>query len=92
MIVMALPTKGLPGKKLVNYGRIKFYNIGPRSISNAKIKTVKLTVVVVVGYLVCSAPFVCVQVATSYTFFSLPLPERQNKLECLLSAILFGVL
>ena len=35
-----------------------------RTISNAKIKTVKLTVVVVVGYLVCSAPFVFVQLYT----------------------------
>jgi hypothetical protein len=40
-----------------------------RSISNAKIKTVKLTIVVVVGYLVCSAPFVCVQL---YTVFGTP--------------------
>ena len=39
-----------------------------RSISNAKIKTVKLTIVVVVGYLVCSAPFVCVQVCFSTNF------------------------
>ena len=35
-----------------------------RTISNAKIKTVKLTVVVVLGYLVCSAPFVFVQLYT----------------------------
>ena len=35
-----------------------------RTISNAKIKTVKLTVVVVLGYFVCSAPFVCVQLYT----------------------------
>ena len=32
-----------------------------RAISNAKIKTVKLTVVVVAGYLICSAPYVCIQ-------------------------------
>jgi len=35
-----------------------------RTISNAKIKTVKLTVAVVVGYLICSAPFVFVQLYT----------------------------
>ena len=32
-----------------------------QGISKAKIKTVKLTVVVIVGYIVCSAPFICVQ-------------------------------
>ncbi len=32
-----------------------------RTISNAKIKTVKLTIVVVLGYLCCSAPFVFIQ-------------------------------
>ena len=31
-----------------------------KAISNAKIKTVKLTVVVVAGFLICSAPFTCV--------------------------------
>jgi hypothetical protein len=35
-----------------------------RTISNAKIKTVKLTVAVVAGYLICSAPFVFVQLYT----------------------------
>ena len=32
-----------------------------KAISNAKIKTVKLTVVVVAGYLICSAPYICIQ-------------------------------
>ncbi|CAG2169399.1 unnamed protein product [Oppiella nova] len=41
--------------------------INPRShsiyrISKAKIKTVKVTVVVVICYIVCSSPFICVQV------------------------------
>ena len=40
-----------------------------KAISNAKIKTVKLTVVVVAGYLLCSAPFVCIQL---YTVFGKP--------------------
>ena len=42
-----------------------------RSISNAKVKTVKLTVVVVLGYMLCSAPFVCVQL---YTVLGNPSP------------------
>ena len=46
-----------------------------RTISNAKIKTVKLTVVVVVGYLVCSAPFVFVQL---YTVWGNP-PSKLRK-------------
>lgn len=33
-----------------------------RNISRAKIKTVKLTIVVILAYIVCSAPFVCVQI------------------------------
>lgn len=37
-----------------------------RAISNAKIKTVKLTVVVVAGYLICSAPFVCIQLYAAF--------------------------
>ena len=40
-----------------------------RAISKAKIKTVKLTVVVVAGYLICSAPYVCIQL---YTIFGNP--------------------
>ena len=35
-----------------------------RTISNAKIKTVKLTVVVVLGHLFCSVPYVFVQLYT----------------------------
>ena len=37
-----------------------------KAISNAKIKTVKLTVVVVAGYLLCSAPFVCIQLYVAF--------------------------
>ena len=48
-----------------------------RSISNAKIKTVKLTIVVVVGYLVCSAPFVCVQL---YTVFGTPSSSMRKQI------------
>eukprot|EP00095_Tigriopus_kingsejongensis_P010910 snap_masked-scaffold348_size200312-processed-gene-1.4 protein:Tk10910 transcript:snap_masked-scaffold348_size200312-processed-gene-1.4-mRNA-1 annotation:"vasopressin v1a" len=32
-----------------------------RGISRAKMKTVKLTVVVIMGYIICSTPFICVQ-------------------------------
>jgi hypothetical protein len=51
-----------------NEGRATF---APRSssikgISRAKIKTVKLTVVVIVGYIVCSAPFICVQLWATF--------------------------
>jgi len=49
-----------------------------RTISNAKIKTVKLTVAVVAGYLICSAPFVFVQL---YTVWAEPGESRQNALE-----------
>lgn len=35
-------------------------------LSRAKIKTVKLTVVVIVGYIVCSTPFICVQLWATY--------------------------
>ena len=35
-----------------------------RTISNAKIKTVKLTVVVVLGHLFCSVPYVFIQLYT----------------------------
>ena len=49
-------------------GRVTF---APRSssikgISRAKIKTVKLTVVVILGYIVCSAPFICVQLWATF--------------------------
>ena len=37
-----------------------------KGISRAKIKTVKLTVVVIVGYILCSAPFICVQLWTAW--------------------------
>ena len=33
-----------------------------RNISRAKIKTVKLTVAVIAGYIFCSAPFILVQI------------------------------
>ena len=38
-----------------------------RAISKAKIKTVKLTIVVVVGYLIYSAPYVCIQLYASFS-------------------------
>lgn len=37
-----------------------------RGISRAKIKTVKLTVVVILGYIVCSTPFICVQLFAAW--------------------------
>ena len=37
-----------------------------RNISRAKIKTVKLTIVVIAGYILCSAPFVFVQMWATY--------------------------
>ena len=40
-----------------------------KNISRAKIKTVKLTVAVIAGYVLCSAPFVCVQL---YAIFGSP--------------------
>ena len=40
-----------------------------KNISKAKIKTVKLTVAVIMGYILCSAPFVCVQL---YAIFGSP--------------------
>mgnify|MGYP001318735381 CR=1 FL=1 len=40
-----------------------------KNISRAKIKTVKLTVAVIMGYILCSAPFVCVQL---YAIFGSP--------------------
>ena len=40
-----------------------------KNISRAKIKTVKLTVAVIAGYILCSAPFVCVQL---YAIFGSP--------------------
>ena len=43
-----------------------------RTISNAKIKTVKLTVVVVLGHLFCSVPYVFIQL---YTVWGNPTPE-----------------
>lgn len=50
-----------------------------RTISNAKIKTVKLTVVVVLGYLACSAPFVFVQLYTAWgNVDSIKRKSRQN--------------
>ena len=57
--------------------------VGPRShsirtISNAKIKTVKLTIVVVAGYFICSAPFVCVQL---YTVWGNPNSKDRKKKE-----------
>ena len=40
-----------------------------KNISRAKIKTVKLTVAVIMGYILCSAPYVCVQL---YAVFGSP--------------------
>ncbi len=37
-----------------------------RGISRAKIKTIKLTVVVIAGYILCSTPFICVQLYSVY--------------------------
>ena len=37
-----------------------------QGISRAKIKTVKLTIVVILGYIVCSAPFICVQMWATF--------------------------
>ena len=37
-----------------------------RSLCRAKIKTVKLTVAVIAGYILCSTPFVCVQIVVTF--------------------------
>ncbi|CAB4065607.1 AVPR1A [Lepeophtheirus salmonis] len=37
-----------------------------QGISRAKIKTIKLTVVVIAGYIACSAPFICVQLWVTF--------------------------
>jgi len=37
-----------------------------RNISRAKIKTVKLTVAVIAGYILSSAPFICVQIVVTF--------------------------
>ena len=49
-----------------------------RTISNAKIKTVKLTVVVVLGHLFCSIPFVFIQL---YAAWGEPDPDLSESLE-----------
>ena len=36
------------------------------SLSRAKIKTVKLTVAVIGLYIICSAPYICVQLWSAY--------------------------
>ncbi|KAH9369804.1 hypothetical protein HPB48_011646 [Haemaphysalis longicornis] len=60
-----------------------------RGLSHAKIKTVKITVVVIVLYIVCSSPFICVQLwmywspyaditdawTSKFAFFPLPRAE-----------------
>ena len=43
-----------------------------QGISKAKIKTVKLTVVVILGYIFCSAPFICIQLWATFGRSSLP--------------------
>ena len=50
-----------------------------RTISNAKIKTVKLTVVVVLGHLFCSVPYVFIQL---YTVWGNPTHQESEYVYC----------
>jgi len=52
---------GLPPLKGLRNGHLQPRVHSMRGISRAKIKTVKLTVVVIVCYVVCSSPFICAQ-------------------------------